>query len=54
MFHGVGGEHLSVTIEQHERLLRYLDKHRVTLWTDTFLNVAQYVAAHRPAPKGAP
>src|SRR6266545_560011 len=36
MFHGVGSEHLSVTVEQHDRLLSYLDRHRRTIWTDTF------------------
>jgi peptidoglycan/xylan/chitin deacetylase (PgdA/CDA1 family) len=54
MFHGVGSEHLSVTVDQHERLLRYLEKHRDTVWTDTFLNVAQFVAAHRPVAKKGP
>jgi peptidoglycan/xylan/chitin deacetylase (PgdA/CDA1 family) len=54
MFHGVGSEHLSVTVAQHERLLRYLAKHRDTVWTDTFLNVAQYVAAQRTAAAKSP
>jgi len=51
MFHGVGSEHLSVTVEQHDRLVSYLDRHRPTVWTDTFLQVAQYVAAHRAGTK---
>jgi peptidoglycan/xylan/chitin deacetylase (PgdA/CDA1 family) len=39
-FHGVGGDHLSVTREAHAELLAYLDAHRATVWTAPFGTVA--------------
>ena len=42
-FHGVGGDHLSVSREAHEELLRYLASHRDIYWTDTFIHIMQYV-----------
>ena len=46
-FHGVGGDHLSVSREAHEALLNYLDRHRDIYWTDTFIRIMQYVKAQR-------
>ncbi len=46
-FHGVGGDHLAVSREAHDALLRYLAKHRTVYWTDTFLRIMQYVKAQR-------
>jgi len=43
MFHSVGGGYLNVSAEAHEQLLEYLDKRRETIWTDTFLNVMNYL-----------
>jgi peptidoglycan/xylan/chitin deacetylase (PgdA/CDA1 family) len=48
MFHGVGGDFLSVDLDAHEVLLAYLEQHRSTIWTDTFLRVSSYVMTHRP------
>jgi len=42
-FHGVGGDHLAVSIEAHEQLLQYLDANRNIYWVDTFLNIMKYV-----------
>lgn len=42
-FHGVGGDHLSVSAEAHEQLLEYLDANRDIYWVDTFLNIMKYV-----------
>ena len=42
-FHGVGGDHLSVSIEAHEQLLQYLDDNSDIYWVDTFLNIMKYV-----------
>lgn len=42
-FHGVGGDHLSVTAEVHEEFLKYLAKNKDIYWVDTFLNEMKYV-----------
>lgn len=42
-FHGVGGDHLSVTKEAHEELLKYLADNRDIYWVDTFVNIMKYV-----------
>lgn len=42
-FHGIGGDHLSISNEAHETLLRYLADNRDTYWVDTFLNIMKYV-----------
>ena len=42
-FHGIGGDHLSVSNEAHEELLSYLAAHRDVYWTETFLNQMKYV-----------
>ena len=42
-FHGIGGDHLSVSNEAHEELLSYLAAHRDVYWTATFLNQLKYV-----------
>jgi sialate O-acetylesterase len=48
MFHGVGGGHgINVEREAHQKLLARLDQNRKLVWTDTFLNVTQHVAAER-------
>jgi peptidoglycan/xylan/chitin deacetylase (PgdA/CDA1 family) len=43
MFHSVGGGYLNVSAEAHEMLLSYLEEHKESIWTDTFLNVMEYV-----------
>jgi peptidoglycan/xylan/chitin deacetylase (PgdA/CDA1 family) len=48
MFHGVGGDFMSVDLDAHEALLAHLEKRRDAVWTDTFLRVASYVMSHRP------
>jgi peptidoglycan/xylan/chitin deacetylase (PgdA/CDA1 family) len=45
LFHGVGGDYLSVSKEAHEKLIQYLAAHRDIYWTDTYLNIMQYVNA---------
>jgi len=54
-FHGIGGDHLSVSSKAHEELVRYLAAHRDVIWTDTFLNIMKHVRReqerlHPPAP----
>lgn len=46
-FHGIGGDHLSVSTEAHDELLRYLADNRKLLWTDTFLRIMKYVKARQ-------
>ncbi len=46
-FHGVGGDHLSVSTEAHEELLKYLAANKNTYWVDTFVNQMKYVKAHQ-------
>lgn len=46
-FHGIGGDHLSNSSAAHEELVKYLAEHRNVYWTDTFLNIMQYVKAQR-------
>ena len=48
MFHSVGGGYLNVSIEAHEQLLAYLKQNKERIWTDTFLNVMEYVKAQTP------
>lgn len=42
-FHGIGGDHLSISNEAHEELLKYLADNKKTYWTDTFINIMKYV-----------
>lgn len=46
VFHGVGGDYLSVTAEAHQQLLDYLAAHRSTVWTAPFSEAMSYVAQH--------
>jgi peptidoglycan/xylan/chitin deacetylase (PgdA/CDA1 family) len=45
IFHGVGGDYLSVSKEAHEQFLHYLAKNRDIYWTDTYLNIMKHVNA---------
>lgn len=42
-FHGIGAEHLSVSNEAHQELLKYLSDNKDIYWTDTFVNIMKYV-----------
>lgn len=42
-FHGIGGDHLSVSNQAHEQLLAFLAGHRDVYWTDTFRNQMRWV-----------
>lgn len=43
IFHGIGGDHLSVSKEAHEELLKFLAENRETYWTDTYINIASHL-----------
>lgn len=49
VFHGVGGDYLSVTAEAHRELLGYLAAHRDDYWVDTYLNIVDHVRAQHAA-----
>ena len=51
---GIGADYLSVSTQAHEELLGYLAAHRDIYWTDTFINIMQYVKAQRALKAGAP
>ena len=44
-FHGVGGDHLSVTAQTHEEFLKYLAANKDTYWVNTFINEVKYIKA---------
>ena len=52
-FHGIGGDHLSVSTQAHEELVRFLAAHRREYWTDTFLNIMKHVRQQRAATPAA-
>lgn len=52
-FHGIGGDHLSVSSEAHEQLLAFLDTHRATYWTATFLEQMRWVRQQQAKEKAA-
>jgi len=42
-FHGIGGDHLSVSREAHAQLLAFLAANRDRYWTDTFRNQMRWI-----------
>jgi peptidoglycan/xylan/chitin deacetylase (PgdA/CDA1 family) len=42
-FHGIGGDHLSVSVEAHQQLLQHLADNPDIYWVDTFVNIMSYV-----------
>jgi hypothetical protein len=44
VFHGVGGDYLSVSAEAHRELLDYLAAHRAQLWTTTYSEAMKHIA----------
>lgn len=43
LFHGVGGDYLSVSNKAHDKLLAYLAQHKNDLWVDTYANIMAHV-----------
>jgi len=43
LFHGVGGDHLSVSTEAHAGLLQFLDENSEIYWVDTYINIMSHV-----------
>ena len=46
LFHGVGGDHLSVSTEAHNKLLNFLAENTETYYIDTFMNIMKYANTH--------
>ena len=44
IFHGIGGDYLTVSSEAHERLLEYLADNRNTYWVDSYINIMKYAS----------
>ncbi|MFT7006993.1 MAG: peptidoglycan/xylan/chitin deacetylase (PgdA/CDA1 family) [Colwellia sp.] len=42
-FHGVGGDHLPVSIKAHQELLDFLAKNKEIYWVDTYRNISLYI-----------
>ncbi len=47
LFHGVGGDYLSVSDDAHRMLLQYLADNRDRYWVDSYINIMKHVAAQR-------
>lgn len=46
-FHGIGGDHLAVSSEAHEQLLRHLAAHPDVYWVAPFVDIMRHVRSHR-------
>ena len=50
LFHGVGGDYLSVSADAHEALLQFLADNRDTYWVDTYRNIMLHAYGDSPTP----
>lgn len=48
-FHGVGGEHLPVSVEALEGLVRFLREHEDEIWVETVVTIGKYLSTLRAA-----
>jgi peptidoglycan/xylan/chitin deacetylase (PgdA/CDA1 family) len=46
-FHGIGAEHLAISIDAHQELLDYLAKNKTIYWVDTYRNISLYIDKHQ-------
>lgn len=47
IFHGIGGDHLSVSNKAHKELITFLAENKETYWADTYINIMRYVAKQK-------
>jgi peptidoglycan-N-acetylglucosamine deacetylase len=48
LFHGVGGEHgLNVALEEHRKLLKFLQQNQQQVWIAPMVNVAEYIKKYQ-------
>ncbi|WNC71540.1 polysaccharide deacetylase family protein [Thalassotalea psychrophila] len=45
-FHGIGGDHLSVSTKAHQELLSYLADNQDIYWVDTYRNISLHIKQH--------
>lgn len=48
LFHGIGGDYMSVKPEDHEQLLKFLADNRDIYWTDTYINIMTHLNRTHP------
>lgn len=48
IFHGIGGDYLTVSTEAHDQLLAYLADTKKVYWVDNYINIMKHVTA-KPA-----
>ncbi len=46
LFHGIGGDYLSVTSEAHDQLLKYLADNQEIYWVDSYITIMEYASEH--------
>ncbi|MEW6993053.1 polysaccharide deacetylase family protein [Colwelliaceae bacterium MEBiC 14330] len=46
-FHGVGGDHLSISSQAHKSLLAFLAKNKNDYWVDTFRNISLHITSQQ-------
>jgi len=44
MFHGIGGDYITTSINAHKELLKYLAKNKKTIWVTTFQQAMDYIS----------
>ncbi|WP_143014034.1 polysaccharide deacetylase family protein [Mucilaginibacter pineti] len=54
MFHGIGGDYITVSREAHRELIRYLRQHNKTIWVPTFRQVLDEAYRQIKRPKASP
>lgn len=42
IFHGIGGDYLTVSAEAHEHFLKYLADNQGSFWIDSYINIMKY------------
>ena len=47
MFHGIGGDYITTSVEAHKELLDYLKKNRKTIWVTTFQQAMDYATKQK-------
>ena len=46
IFHGVGGDYLTISNDAHKELLSFLDQNRNDYWVDSYINIMQQFSNH--------
>ena len=47
LFHGIGGDYLTVSSQAHDELLEYLAANRDIYWVDSYINIMKHVGAEQ-------